>query len=180
MEYIQFSRVIATPGAQELSGKMMELNRETGEEDFTVLISSPGGQVGAGIECYNVMKSLPFKITMHNTGQVDSISNVIFLAANDRWACKSSTFLFHSVGVDFKSPFRLDERMASETMESLRRDNQSMISIIASRTNLKPNDVSELFKRQHVKDSSWALENGLIQNISDPKIPDGAFLHQLS
>ncbi len=179
LEYVQFSRPITTPGAQDLLGKIVELNKVKGEENFTVLMSSPGGQVATGIECYQTLKALPFNITMHNTSQVDSVANIMFLAADRRLACESSTFLFHGVGIDFNTPTRLEERAAKETLESLRRDNSNLANIIAARTKLKPDMVSRLFREQHVHDSEWALENGLINGIEDPKIQSGSEIHQL-
>jgi ATP-dependent protease ClpP protease subunit len=48
------------------------------------LFSSVGGQVNAGITLYNFLRSLPVEIVMHNNGSIDSIANVIFLAASKR------------------------------------------------------------------------------------------------
>lgn len=179
MEYIHFSRGIAHPSVHELPLLMQKLNQDNKEEEFTVLINSAGGQVVAGIDAYNMIRALPFKITMHNIGQVNSVANIIFLAANIRKATSISTFLFHSVGQDIREKVRFEERRARELLESLRRDNHSLASIVAARSKLKVNEVTDLFREQHVKDSKWALDNGFIQKIEDPKIPKGKHLHVL-
>ena len=179
MEYIHFSRGINHPSVHELPLLMQELHKTTGEEEFTILINSSGGQVAAGIDAYNLLRALPFKITMHNIGQVNSVANVIFLAANIRIATSVSTFLFHGVGQDFNEKIRFEERRAKELLESLRRDNHSLASIIAARSKLKATEVSDLFREQYVKDSKWALEKNFIQKIEDPKIPKGKHLHAL-
>ena len=179
MEYIHFARGIAHPSVHELPLLMQQLNEKDGAEEFTVLISSGGGQVAAGIDAYNLIRALPFKITMHNIGQVNSVANIIFLSASIRKATSISTFLFHSVGKDFHDKIRFEERRTRELLESLRRDNHSLASIIAARSKMKVNDVADLFREQHVKDSKWAKEKGLIQEIEDPKIPKGKHLHVL-
>lgn len=179
MEYIHFARGIAHPSVHELPLLMQKLNQENKEEEFTVLINSGGGQVAAGIDAYNLIRALPFKVTMHNIGQVNSVANVIFLAGQSRKASSVSSFLFHSVGIDIKAQTRLDERIARERLDGIRRDNNSLATIIAARSKLKVNQVSELFREQHVKDTKWALANGFIQNIEDPKIPKGKHLHVL-
>lgn len=44
------------------------------------LFSTVGGNVDNGITLYNILRGLPIEITMHNSGSVNSIGNVIFLA----------------------------------------------------------------------------------------------------
>jgi ATP-dependent protease ClpP protease subunit len=58
---------------------------------------------------------------MHNIGNVDSIGNAIFLAAdaNDRFVCPHSTFMFHGVGADFAGGMRFEEKNGREILESL-------------------------------------------------------------
>ena len=41
---------------------------------------------------------------MHNVGQVDSSANVIFLAADERYASPHTTFLFHGMNYTFSNP----------------------------------------------------------------------------
>jgi len=63
-----------------------------------------------GVTLYNFIRSLPVKTIMHNIGIIDSIANVVFLAANERYANPSSSFLFHGVGFDVNQPARLEEK----------------------------------------------------------------------
>ena len=179
MEYIHFSRGIAHPSVHELPLLMQKLNEKDGEEEFTVLINSNGGQVAAGIDAYNVLRAPPFKITTHNIGRVNSVANIIFLAGQSRKASPISSFLFHSVGIDIKAPTSLDERITKERLDEIRRDNSSLATIITARSRLKVNQVSELFREQHVKNPQWALDNGFIQIIEDSEIPQGKQLHVL-
>ena len=50
------------------------------------MISTPGGTVMNGLNLYNVMRAMPFRLTTHNVGNVDSIGNAIFLAGEERYA----------------------------------------------------------------------------------------------
>jgi ATP-dependent Clp protease protease subunit len=43
-------------------------------------ISSIGGYVGDGMYLYHHIRSLPFSVTMHNTGTVASIATTLFVA----------------------------------------------------------------------------------------------------
>jgi ATP-dependent protease ClpP protease subunit len=62
-----------------------------GIDDFYILFSTPGGEVPSGMTVYNFLRAIPATVTMHNIGNVDSIGNAIFLAANTRLACPHST-----------------------------------------------------------------------------------------
>jgi ATP-dependent protease ClpP protease subunit len=53
--------------------------------------------VAQGINIYNVLCGMPFKLVTHNVGNVDSIGDVVFLAGETRYACAHSTFMFHGV-----------------------------------------------------------------------------------
>lgn len=64
--------------------------------------STPGGNVAQGITLYNFLRGVPFKLVIHNIGNVDSIGNAIFLASDTRYACAHSTFMFH--GISFNNP----------------------------------------------------------------------------
>ena len=51
-------------------------------------ISSNGGDVDSGFVLYNFLISLhgKIKVTMHNTGTIDSIANVIFAGGQNKFA----------------------------------------------------------------------------------------------
>lgn len=42
------------------------------------MLSTPGGSVMNGLNLYNVLRALPFKIITHNVGNVDSIGMQLF------------------------------------------------------------------------------------------------------
>ncbi len=69
---------------------------------------------------YNTLIALPIHLTVYNVGSVNSIGNVVFLAGRKRYACPGSTFMFHGIGVDLKSPARLGERELIEKVEAVR------------------------------------------------------------
>jgi ATP-dependent protease ClpP protease subunit len=65
-----------------------------------LLLSTPGGNTREGLNLYNTFKGMPFELTTHNVGNVDSIGNAVFLAGSKRYATSSATFMFHGVGFD--------------------------------------------------------------------------------
>ena len=39
---------------------------------------------------------------MHNTGTIDSIANVVFVGANERFSAPNASFLFHGVSMNIQ------------------------------------------------------------------------------
>jgi ATP-dependent protease ClpP protease subunit len=75
-------------------------------DELYFLIASNGGDVDSGFVLYNYLTSLKGKltITMHNTGSIDSIANVIFMSGQKRYAASNAAFLFHGVAMNFNGP----------------------------------------------------------------------------
>ena len=97
--FLAFSAPITPQTAQTL---MLNIAQQI-QQGFTtlhLLFSTPGGQVDAGITLHNTLRALPVRLIMHNTGNIDSIGNAVFLAAEERYASPNSRFMFHGVGFE--------------------------------------------------------------------------------
>jgi ATP-dependent Clp protease, protease subunit len=91
---VNFFSQINDVTANKFMAACAEIIRVDNPQCIHFLFASPGGNVDAGIAVYNYLRALPIKIIMHNTGAIDSIANVIFHAADERYANSHSTFLF--------------------------------------------------------------------------------------
>lgn len=138
-----------------------------------LLMSTPGGDVGHGIALYNVMKGMPFKLITHNTGNVDSIGNAIFLAGEERYACPHSVFMFHGVG-QVVSNRRLEEKDARELLDGIAADHKRIGSILKERTEIDEAAAQELFREAQTKDVAFAVSAGIVHEIRDVNIPHGS------
>ena len=74
-----------------------------GVNQFTILISSPGGSVFHGLSAYNYLKGLPVSVTTHNFGSVDSIGVVLFCGGSKRLSVPEARFLLHGVSAGFQN-----------------------------------------------------------------------------
>jgi ATP-dependent Clp protease protease subunit len=133
-----------------------------------------GGGVREGINLYNVLKGMPFELITHNTGEVNSIGNAIFLAGSKRYATSISTFMFHSIGYTLQQGQRLEEKDVREKLDGILREQERIGGIISQNTNISPEEVSSLFKEAQTKDASFALEKGIIHEIRDVQITKGS------
>lgn len=142
---------------------------------FYFAISSPSGGVAAGITFYNFLRALPVKIIMHNTGSIDSIATVIFLAASERYACSHSRFLFHGVATGGLPPgTRLNRFQMREFLSGLEQDEGRIKELIVERSKITESEMIRLFQQGETKDPAFALEKGIIHDIRDFALPIGA------
>src|SRR5579859_6334737 len=93
--YISFSAEVSAQTTESLLAAFANCANNPQVEEVYLMISTPGGSVMHGMNLYNVMRAMPFRLTTHNVGNVDSIGNAVFLAGEQRFACPHSTFMFH-------------------------------------------------------------------------------------
>jgi len=172
MIYINFSAEI-NPHTSEALMNFLADQLNKGQKEFYILLSSPGGRVIDGITLYNYIRTLPAKFVMHNIGIVDSVANVIFLAADERYAAPSSSFLFHGVGFDIPQASRFELKDIKEKMTTIQRDQKLIADIILKRSKIKEDDLQKMFLEAAVKSPEEAKGLGLIQETKEAKIPDG-------
>ena len=176
-EYVLFSRGINDQTVNELVATVNDISRRG--EDAYLLLNSGGGNVHAGIHCYNMLMALPTTLIVHNIGHVDSVANVLFLAGSQRYATLSSVFMFHGVTFTFNDPITLTASGFREHLNAVLSDNNRIAGIIERHSVLTLPQASELFDEQRVYDASWARDNEFIQDILDLDLPADRVLHTL-
>lgn len=138
-----------------------------------LLFSTPGGLVMNGINLYNVLKGMPFELTTHNVGNVDSIGNTVFLAGKHRYATATSTFMFHGVGFNTKQDQRFEEKSLRERLNGILNDQKRIGEVISQHTSLTEEAVAELFLQAQTKDAKFAVDKGIVHEIREVQIPAG-------
>jgi len=176
--YVTFSAEVIPQTSEALIAIMGEAASAQIPE-VHLLLSTPGGSVMNGINVYNVLRAMPFKLITHNVGNVDSIGNPIFLAGEERYACPHSTFMFHGVGFDINGQMRLEEKALKERLDGLRADQKRISAIVAERSTLTDDDVHGFYLDSKTMDADEALESGLVHEIRDADIPAGSPVRSL-
>lgn len=169
--YVSFSAEVNANTTESLIAVMANCaNRAV--KSVHLLLSTPGGTVMNGMNLYNVLRGMPFELTTHNVGNVDSIGNAVFLAGKTRLATPQATFMFHGVG--FNAPNqRLEEKNLRELLGSIEADHKRIGAIIAQYSRLSETEVAALFLEAQTKDASWAVDKGIVDEIREVQIPPG-------
>lgn len=176
--YVSFSSDISPQAGEALLAVMAQLAGKQVQEVY-LMISTVGGSVITGMNLYNVLRGMPFKLITHNAGSVNSIGNVVFLAGEERYAGAHTTFMFHGVGFDVTGQMRFEEKTLRERLDAINSDQRRMGDIITERTTLDRNAVDELFLEAKTQDATYARTNGIIHEIREISIPPGAPITQL-
>lgn len=178
--YINYCDNVTDGKAKVLLAVCSEIVAKHKPDILHFLLSSNGGSVNAGIAIYNVLRALPTRIVMHNVGTIDSIATVIFLAGEERYAAKHSSFLFHGIMMNLSQGASLEKRKLKEILSGLEQDERKIAGIIASRCDLTEEEIGSLFLQGESKDLAFALEKRIIQKIADPTIPADAQIVSLN
>jgi len=133
-----------------------------------------------GMNLYSVLKGMPFELTTHNVGNVDSIGNALFLAGSKRYATTNATFMFHGVGFTASQSQRFEEKSLRERLNGILSDQERIGNIISQHTNLTEEEIRKLFREAQTKDARFAIDKGIIHEIRDVQIPKGCPLVSLT
>lgn len=142
-------------------------------ETLYFLFSSSGGDVDAGIALYNFLKALPVKVIMHNIGSINSIANVVFLAGDERYASKHTTFMFHGVQLNTSQPLQLGLNQLNEIKGQLEGSQEKIAGIVSENTKIKNAEITNLFKEGKTEGVDFALKKGIISAEKEAQIPSG-------
>ena len=170
--YVSFSAEINAATTESLIAVMCNLANLQVKEVY-LMLSTPGGTVMNGLNLYNVLRGMPFKLTTHNVGNVDSIGNAVFLAGETRLACPHSTFMFHGVGFHVQQGAHFEEKSCREKLDSILSDQKRIGAIIRQHTTLAEDQTNGLFLEAQTKDATFAVGCGIIQEVKDIQIPPG-------
>lgn len=147
---------------------------QQGIPEVYLAFSTPGGMVADGINLYNFLLGAPFKLTIHNIGNVDSIGNAIFLAGDQRYACKHSTFMFHGVGININHQVgRIEKKQILEMLDGVNADQKRIGSIICEHTKISEKEVEGFFRETQTITAKLAHDRGVVHEIRKFSLPLG-------
>lgn len=170
--YIKFFVSVDINSIKKLT-EIIQNKLKEGIEQFVLLISSPGGNVFAGISGYNFLKGIPAKVITHNFGSADSIATILFCAGSKRYCVPNARFLLHGIGMDAVN-MRLNEKVIDEFLKGLIVDRKNISKVIADNTSKSVEEVEKNIFDGTVLTSQEALDYGLVHEIKSELFEKGA------
>jgi len=177
--YINFYAPIIPPAVGALMQAVQGLLQK-GVEKIVLLLSSPGGQVAAGLSLYNFLKGIPVRVETHNYGSVDSVALVVFCAGKKRYCVPNARFLMHGIGFNISGPARFEEKHLDEKMKGLKMDKANIVKVIAQNCKKSEEEISDDMREVRVLGPKEAINYGLVQEIKKELFPKGVKIITIS
>ncbi len=171
--YISFAENINEKTMQALLNVISQYLAK-GVEHIHLLLSTTGGSVMAGVDIYYKLRALPITLYTYNTGSINSVGNLLYLAGEHRYAVPHCSFMFHGVGINVGQNQRIEEKNLREHLNSIRRDQERVAKIIEERCfNVDLEKARVLFLEAAFKTADEAKDMGLVHEICEFSIPKG-------
>lgn len=152
-----------TPAAcSQLIADMLVLERKDPKAPIILLISSPGGDVYAGLGLIDVMEDLSCPVDTIGFGLVASMASVILACGRHRSAYPNTNVLLHQLMTGAGMSQQTDIDIVATHAASLR---ACLDGILARRTGLSEQEVHALTERDCWCDAESALELGVIDGV---------------
>ncbi len=178
-KYIIFTAGIQPASAAKLRQIVTDCVNQKYDELY-FLISSGGGDVFEGLSLAAYINALPMKTIMHNIGQVDSVATAIFTSGKEKLGSKDSSFLFHGVSMPIQTGNYLESQL-KELHEGSIRSKKNIANAISAYSNVLLKDVEGLMvDGGKILTAAEAKEKGFITSVSEPSIPTGADIINIS
>ncbi len=155
---------------------MVDQQLKMGTKDFTILISSPGGDPTAGFAAYSYLHGINANVTTFNLGDVDSAANLLFCAGKHRFALPGTRFLIHGTSYAPSPGLQLDLGGLDAQAAQIRNLNEMMGSILVGATKNKKAEIDAAIHSQRILTADDAKDWGLIQEVRTTFIVPGASL----
>ncbi len=145
---------------------LLEMEADSPDEDITVYISSPGGDVTAGLSMIDTMNTVSPDVRTICTGQASSMAAVILMCGTKgkRSILPHSYVLIHQIlaflGGEMKQATDI-EIFASD----ISRRKAELTALIAERTGQDKDKVMRNLERDYTLNAREALEYGIVDSI---------------
>ena len=153
--------VVTQESVMTLIKSMLVLQNKNSEAPITLLISSPGGSVTAGLALIDVMRGLSCPVNTVAAGTAASMAAVILAAGTHRTAYPHAYVLIHQL-MGGSEGQQTDIEIAAQHTAELR---CVLDELLAERSNVSAGEVHAMTERDCWCTAERALELGLIDEI---------------
>jgi ATP-dependent Clp protease, protease subunit len=136
-----------------------------------LMFQSTGGTVNDGIGLYNYLRSLPLELHIYNSGAVQSIAVIGYVAGTYRHVSQSGTFFIHKTGAPAQAGANAPQVKA--TLAALVLDDARTVAILKAHTRI-PAHKWAAYRRGDVTFSAQeAINFGIADDIREFQVPPG-------
>ncbi len=168
LKYIIFEGVVEQQASTRLAAAIEQLS-QSGAEQIIILFSSLGGNIYEGFLLATIIQNSKVSIRIHATNHIDSIANVIFLAAKERTTESYAKFYLHGASVQGS----FDEKGLKEKLSEVKAQNSRIANFVAENSSVSLKKVQEMMEAGTTISAQDAKKKAFVQNIEHLEIPEG-------
>lgn len=148
-----------------ISAKDVRKSLDDVTTDIVIKLNSPGGDVFAGVEIYNYLKSLKNKVTIEVTGVAASAASLIAMSGDEVVMRTGATMMIHEA-----STFAYgNKKEIQKTLNALEAIDDSIADIYVERTSLSHDEVSNMLNEETWLTADEAIKLGFADTKSSVK-----------
>ena len=146
--------------------QLMYLNRESPEEEITLYINSPGGEVRSGLAVYDYLQLMPAPLRTVCIGTAASMGAILFLAGDRREMLPHSQLMIHDPAPGGSMQGMKPEQL-EENLKSLKKVQEVLCGIISEKTGKSVKEIQKTTRKDTYFDAAEALNFGLATEITE-------------
>lgn len=146
---------------------------------ITLCLSSNGGAIDQGWYVYEILRGLPIPFITHAIGSVQSAAMYIFMAGHRRYATDGATFMFHPMVFSPGAGQVLRRDDLTYHVDSSDLDLSRATQTFSRESGLSAAKVRHWFTGEKIRDTQFALTNGIIHDIRPLNIQSDAEFGQV-
>jgi len=146
--------------ADRVTSQIIDLVKEDDTKPINLIITSPGGEVGAGMQILDLIKTLPVNVRMFCVGYAYSMAAVIFASGKaGRYMLPHSRLLLHlgRTGVDIGTT-AADMKMLAKRLEKV---DDEIVDIMCRASGKQKKTVQKAMDHDNVMTAAEAIEFGI-------------------
>ena len=164
---IQLNGTIDDAMANDFVARILYYAQQDKEKPVKVLITSGGGEIGAGMVIYDVIQSSPVPLLLFGVGKAYSMGAVLLACGEKgkRFLLPHSKMMIHEPLI----PYGIGGKSSSiQTIsDSLLKTKHEMEKILAKHTGKTVEEIAESTKTDHFFTAEEAIDFGLVDGVME-------------
>ena len=158
---------LGTPISAQLANlivaQLLFLDREDPEQEISLYINSPGGEISAGLAIYDTLQLLHAPVSTIAVGRTASMATVLLASGTlgRRYALPHATIHMHQPLGGVRGQATDIEIAAREIL----RMRELLNAILQRHTKLNDNQIEEFTDRDYYMTASEAVEHGIVDKV---------------
>lgn len=156
--------------SSDLLKQLIYLDKEDTDKPITLYISSPGGEVTAGLAVFDYIRMMKSKVNTVCIGTAASMGAILFLAGEERKMLPHTKIMIHDPSYGNASIGGMKPLEIKGRLDSLMKSRQILADIIAERTGMSIKRVYAKTRTDTFLDAKEAVKLGIATGIIEREV----------